>query len=547
MQSRGAGTFYIAFGNTTNWLSSGNWAVIDVSETQIRVRDGAAATQGPVSVIAGSNAKLMTRNNGTGAVGSSTNPLVVTWGNVLPNHTQIDSTGTTGGGVNILPANAVVTPTATITVNYSHAGNNNSGAGVYAGGRVVGLDAGVHPMGLVFQGWEVVDGTISINGANNRVAFIVLPEVPQNITVRANWGTASALTGNPSVTGDMQLGQTLTAGAGSLAPQPLGAITYQWQRASAANGTFTDISGATFATYVPTVNDIGNFIRVRAVTENTSGSAYSVPTVPVTALLGGSVEIPTNVSVNGVISVTNNLTPAGIGGLNYQWLISDNAGGPFTDITTNGNNETYTPTISDRNRFIRVRVSSDYASGYNMSVLSNVTNAVEDALELATSPVLINQIYGGGDQIGNAISRSFIELYNTSGSAYDLSGYSIQLANTFGGPRCNKRLGDSFLGRLHDRSEFVSSYCRKYRNAKRSASRYIRVGYRVGYGIQQSRFKRGIGNKQNAAFAGNYNQRVARNRKLCKRSKHHWRPQRYFEQHNGNAAANFQTKSGSPH
>jgi hypothetical protein len=436
MQSRNAGTHYISFGNTNNWLSSANWAIIEATADQIRVRDGTAAAQGPVNPINGTNAKLMTRDSGTGSLGSATNPLVVTWGNVLPNHTQIDTTGITNGGLNILLANAVVTPTATITVNQSHAGSNNNGAGIYAGGRVVGLDAGVHPQGLAFQGWTVTEGTAVITNANNRVAYIVLPAEPQNITIRADWGATGELAGAPSVAGTMRLGQTLTAGAGDLSPVPLGAITYQWQRATTIDGTYTNIGGATFTTYVPVIADLGRFIRVQAETANTSGSRYSVPTAAITTNLGGSVTIPTDVSVNEIISITNNLTPSGIGGLIYQWQIADTAYGSFTDISTNGNAATYTPKSNDESRFIRARVTSAYGSGE--VVYSNPTNAVMKGGRQATSPLLINQIYGQGDPGENGVSHGFIELYNPSDDRIYLGNYSVQLQmNPFDGREPN--------------------------------------------------------------------------------------------------------------
>ena len=38
-------------------------------------------------------------------------------------------------------------------------------------------------------------------------------------------------------------------------------LTYQWKIANSANGTYTNIPGATGATYTPTEEDVGKFIK----------------------------------------------------------------------------------------------------------------------------------------------------------------------------------------------------------------------------------------------------------------------------------------------
>jgi len=70
-----------------------------------------------------------------------------------------------------------------------------------------------------------------------------------------------SLTAIGAVSGITQVGQTLTAGALS----PAGATAnYQWQKCSTADGTYSDISGATAGTYTLTADDYGYYIRVVA-------------------------------------------------------------------------------------------------------------------------------------------------------------------------------------------------------------------------------------------------------------------------------------------
>lgn len=56
------------------------------------------------------------------------------------------------------------------------------------------------------------------------------------------------------------MGQTLTA---AVTP-PDATATYQWQKADEAEGSYSDIDGATGLTYEPVEEDIGKFIRVEA-------------------------------------------------------------------------------------------------------------------------------------------------------------------------------------------------------------------------------------------------------------------------------------------
>jgi predicted secreted protein len=80
--------------------------------------------------------------------------------------------------------------------------------------------------------------------------------------------TASASPVNsvlPSISGTPQVGQVLTAHAGTWSGNP--SFTYQWRNAG------VDIGGATSVTYTPVVGDIGDVLTVRVTATNTSGSA----------------------------------------------------------------------------------------------------------------------------------------------------------------------------------------------------------------------------------------------------------------------------------
>lgn len=73
----------------------------------------------------------------------------------------------------------------------------------------------------------------------------------------------------PSITGTAQVGQTLTGATGTWTGTPAPTLTRQWLANDVA------IVGATGATYVPVVGDVGKTIKLRVTGTNTSGSAQA--------------------------------------------------------------------------------------------------------------------------------------------------------------------------------------------------------------------------------------------------------------------------------
>jgi hypothetical protein len=103
------------------------------------------------------------------------------------------------------------------------------------------------------------------------------------ISIYGTFSTQSALvpvkTAAPVISGTAQVGQTLTATAGTWANTPT-SYAYQWNRGGTA------ISGAASSTYAPAAADVGNTLTVSVIATNGSGSsapATSAATSPVTA------------------------------------------------------------------------------------------------------------------------------------------------------------------------------------------------------------------------------------------------------------------------
>ncbi len=92
------------------------------------------------------------------------------------------------------------------------------------------------------------------------------PPLPANI----------AATGAPSIDGTARVGQTLTAGAGTIADADgLARVSYSWRWLRVDGSTETIIPGATSMTYMPVDADIGRTLKVSASFTDDAGNAES--------------------------------------------------------------------------------------------------------------------------------------------------------------------------------------------------------------------------------------------------------------------------------
>ena len=92
------------------------------------------------------------------------------------------------------------------------------------------------------------------------------------VIVRYTTPAAPTNTAAPVISGTTRTGATLTTTDGSWSGSP-SSYTYQWKRATAASGSYSNISSATNSTYVLTDADIDKYIKVSVIATNGIGAS----------------------------------------------------------------------------------------------------------------------------------------------------------------------------------------------------------------------------------------------------------------------------------
>ncbi|HEX5927123.1 MAG TPA: hypothetical protein VFY45_25090 [Baekduia sp.] len=169
--------------------------------------------------------------------------------------------------------------------------------------------------------------------------------------------------GAPGIAGTAKRTLTLTASAGTWTPAGA-TFAYQWQRDDGDG--FTDISGATAASYVLATADVDTTIRVEVTATNVDGSTTvaSAPTTTVVAATPGSRVAPAMTGgsrVGDTLTSTDGAWSPAAESFAYRWQRRV-GGGTWTDIagaTTN----TYILVAADAGATVRVKVTATNDDG----------------------------------------------------------------------------------------------------------------------------------------------------------------------------------------
>ena len=281
--------------------------------------------------------------------------------------------------------------------------------------------------GAVFAYQWLVDGA-EINGATDSSYTLVAADEGKPIEVRVTFTDDagneesltsnavlaarlnSAATGAPTISGMVQVGQTLTASTSGISDSDgltNATFTYQWLSSDGASDS--DISGASSSTYTLVESDEGKTIKVRMSFADDRGKQETLTSTATAAVVARLNSAATGApAISGTVQVGQTLTASTSGisdsdGLTnatftYQWLSSD--GASDSDIS-GASSSTYTLVESDEGKTIKVRVSFTDDRGHQETLTSTPTVAAASA----PSP-LTGTIHGApGSHKGQAVFK----------------------------------------------------------------------------------------------------------------------------------------------
>ena len=207
----------------------------------------------------------------------------------------------------------------------------------------------------------------------------------------------STATGAPTISGTVQVGETLTADTSGIADADgLTNVTYSYQWIESDGSADTDITGATGSSYTLVDADEGQTIKVKVTFTDDAGNGESL-TSAATAVVAARPNTPATgaPTISGTAQVGETLTAdtsgiADTDGLtnvtfSYQWLSDD------TDISV-ATASTYSLVSDDEGKTLKVRVRFADDVGNDESLTSAATAAV--AAEDPTIPGAAGQADG---------------------------------------------------------------------------------------------------------------------------------------------------------
>ncbi|MCJ1673983.1 hypothetical protein MT355_12020 [Rathayibacter sp. VKM Ac-2929] len=204
----------------------------------------------------------------------------------------------------------------------------------------------------------------------------------------------TALTaGTPTFSGNLVVGQGVTANPGAWGPQPL-TLAYQWNR----NGT--PIAGATSAYYVPKAEDAGKALTVTVTGSKAGYTSTSRTSAASTVASGALIQTPTP-TVSGTATAGSTLTAApgtwdsGVV-LSYQWKRNG------TTAITGATAKTYVIQSADAGAGLSVSVTGT-KPGYTVVTKTSAAVSVKAALQtLMPTPTITGTKTVGATLTANA-------------------------------------------------------------------------------------------------------------------------------------------------
>ena len=225
----------------------------------------------------------------------------------------------------------------------------------------------------------------------------------------------SLATGAPTITGTVQVGETLTANTSGIADADgLSSVQYEYQWLA----DDSDISGATNATYTPVAADEGKAIKVQVSFTDDDGNEESLTSAATDAVDARPNSPATGApTITGTAQVGETLTANTTGvadadGLSsvqyeYQWLAND------SDIS-GATNATYTLVAEDEGKAIKVEMSFTDDVGHDETLTSAATDEVDAR---PNSPATGAPTIAGTAQVGQTLTADTSGIADADGLA----------------------------------------------------------------------------------------------------------------------------------
>ena len=202
--------------------------------------------------------------------------------------------------------------------------------------------------------------------------------------------TAPVNTAAPTISGQVQQGQTLTEVHGCWTNTPT-SYSYQWLRCSATATNCAAITGATGETYLLALADVGQTIEVQETAINGGGPSAVATSAATSVVLPAA---PTNTApptISGTAQQEDTLTEAhgswtgSPTSYAYQWLQCSSTGTSCEAIGS-ATSQTYVPVAADVGKTIAVQEQPINAGGPSSPATSAPTAVVAAAPSRGTSP-----------------------------------------------------------------------------------------------------------------------------------------------------------------
>ena len=202
-----------------------------------------------------------------------------------------------------------------------------------------------------------------------------------------------------SVSGSKTYGSTLTA---SVSRQPNGttATSYQWQRASSATGTWSNIANATGKTYKIGTGDMNQYLRVLV---GTTSTYYTVSqgvsagygpigkaTASISATVSGSKIIESAITAN-----VTGLPSAGTNTVSYQWQYSNDNKTWTSSTQGDAKTKTITPNYTWAGVYARCVISVSGNAYYNINGYTLNVGQIGKGTKTASVSLTGNAVVGG--------------------------------------------------------------------------------------------------------------------------------------------------------